>query len=62
MTTDDLNARLERIECDHDWKWISDWGGDPDVVGGTFDCSRWECLKCGIVDTKREPPGDPDEP
>jgi hypothetical protein len=42
--------------CDHDWRYISDWGGDPDVIGGTFDCSRWECRKCGEEDLKREPP------
>lgn len=24
---------------DHDWRYVSDWGGDPEVIGGTFDCS-----------------------
>ncbi|KAF1306985.1 hypothetical protein BLX42_22400 [Pseudomonas sp. SG-MS2] len=34
-------------EPDHDWKYVSDWGGDPGVIGGTFDCSYLECRVCG---------------
>lgn len=53
----------ENPPCDHDWKWIDDWGGDPNVIGGTFDCSRWECKLCGLEDLERDkPPRDPDEP
>ena len=32
---------------DHDWQFVSDWGGDPDVIGGTFDCSFKRCRVCG---------------
>lgn len=46
---------------DHDWQWISDWYGDPDVINGTADCSRWECKVCGKVDENREPPSYDDE-
>jgi hypothetical protein len=53
---------IEDLQCPHDWKFISDWAGDPGVIGGTFDCSRWECQMCGEIDDKREPPGDPEEP
>ena len=35
------------IECDHNWVWLNDWYGDPDVPNGTQDCSRWECSFCG---------------
>lgn len=34
-------------EVDHDWKLVSDWGGDPGVINGTFDCSYLECRVCG---------------
>lgn len=32
---------------DHDWEIVSDWGGDPEVIGGTFDCSFKRCEQCG---------------
>ena len=34
-------------ECLHDWIAIHDWGGDPEVIGGTFDYSFWRCQICG---------------
>ena len=43
-------------KCEHEWKYISDWAGDPGGIGGTYDCSRWECQLCGETDDKREPP------
>lgn len=46
---------------DHDWKWISDWYGDPGVINGTADCSYWECRVCGKVDENREPPSTDDD-
>ena len=33
-------------EVDHDPKYVRDWGGDPSIPYGTFDCSRWECRRC----------------
>jgi hypothetical protein len=33
-------------EFDHDWRYHSDWGGDPGVINGTFDCSYWRCEQC----------------
>ena len=47
-------CEIEPGEFDHDWKYVSDWGGDPEVINGTFDCSHWECRVCG--ETKE---GDP---
>ena len=32
---------------DHDWQFISDWYGDPDVINGTADCSFMRCRNCG---------------
>lgn len=32
---------------DHDWEFVSDWGGDPSVINGTFDCSFKRCRQCG---------------
>jgi len=34
-------------EEDHDWKEVHDWGGDPDVVHGTFNIDYLECRQCG---------------
>ena len=48
--------------CTHEWRWISDWYGDPGVINGTADCSRWECGLCGEVDENREPPSADDDP
>jgi hypothetical protein len=42
--------------CTHKWRWISDWYGDPGVINGTADCSRWECQHCGSVDQYRARP------
>ena len=33
-------------ECDHNWKYIKDWYGNPDIPNGTVDCSHWYCDKC----------------
>ena len=46
----------DKSRIDHDWKFISDWYGDPGVINGTADCSRYECQRCGAVDNDREPP------
>jgi len=58
MIGQELDAPIPNQECPHDWKFISDWGGDPDVIGGTFNCSRWECQMCGEEDLERKPPTD----
>jgi hypothetical protein len=44
-------------EVDHDWKLVSDWGGDPNVIGGTFDCSYLECRVCGEENHNHPNPG-----
>ena len=41
---------LGNDEFDHDWEHIADWGGDPEVVGGTFNCDFWRCRVCGEED------------
>ena len=43
-------------ECNHKWKWISDWYGDPSIPNGTVDCSRWQCELCDEQDLTRGPP------
>lgn len=35
-------------EGDHDWKYVSDWEGDPEVIGGTNSFYYRECIQCGI--------------
>lgn len=51
----------ENGEFDHDWEWIVDWYGDPDVVNGTADCSHWRCRACGSEDCDRPPPDGNDD-
>lgn len=34
-------------EEDHDWKVISDWYGDPDVINGTQTFYIKRCRQCG---------------
>lgn len=46
---------------DHDWKFISDWYGDPDVINGTADCSHYECNRCGEEDHESDPPSFDDD-
>ena len=50
------HTRPAELGCDHVWKWISDWGGDSTVPGGTFDCSHWQCAKCGSDECDDDPP------
>ena len=33
-------------ECAHKWIVVNDWIGDPNVIGGTQDCSFWRCELC----------------
>lgn len=49
-------CRVGWREYDHDWKYISDWYGDPDVIGGTADCSYWECQTCHEQNNEMGPP------
>ena len=48
--------------CDHDWKWIDDWYGDPSIPYGTADCSHWQCTKCDSTDCEDDPPDDGPDP
>jgi hypothetical protein len=43
-------------EYDHNWRYVSDWYGDPGVINGTADCSHAECETCGAIDPDAEPP------
>ena len=49
-------------ECEHDWQYIKDWYGNPDVPNGIQDCSHFYCALCDTeqVDTPEgyEPPFD----
>jgi len=42
-------------ECEAEMRWIDDWGGDPDIPNGTFDCSHWECPECGLEMNGQKP-------
>lgn len=56
------DCKMGTPDEDHDWEWISDWYGDPDVINGTADCSRWECKACGKVGEEgQDPPSDEDD-
>jgi len=64
MTTDLVEGpnpcEIGEGEFEHDWKWVSDWGGDPSVVNGTFDCSGWICKTCGATKDGDPPTYDDD--
>ncbi len=42
-------------EFDHDWEYVSDWAGDPGVIGGTYDIRYRDCKVCGFVDEETTP-------
>jgi hypothetical protein len=48
-------------EDEHDWRWVSDWYGDPGVINGTADCSRYVCTICG-AEKGGDPPQDDYDP
>lgn len=46
-TEADCRAQIDEMEgCNHNWKFIKSWGGDPSIPNGTFDCSFYQCTKC----------------
>jgi hypothetical protein len=52
---------IDTDKCDHVWTWIKDWGGDPNIINGTFDASYWQCAKCGSDECEDEPPIEGDD-
>lgn len=38
----------QKSDCDHNWEFVADWEGDPDLPNGTHDLSHWRCLECGL--------------
>lgn len=48
-------------QYDHDWQYRHDWGGDPNVPNGTFECGYWVCRACGAEDQERPAPQYDDE-
>lgn len=34
-------------EFDHDWQYIADWYGDPEVINGQADVYFKRCAQCG---------------
>ena len=48
------------MSCNHDWQYVPDWGGNPDVPNGTFDASYFVCELCDEHQT--EMPDDYIEP
>ncbi len=59
-----MDDEMSDTDCEHDWHLFKDWGGDPNVVNGTFEIKAARCSICG--DTTED--GDilfglePDEP
>ena len=43
-------------ECQHQWTFVKDWYGNPDVPNGTVDCSHWYCAECD-TQTEEQPTG-----
>lgn len=47
-------------DCDHEWQYRPDWGGDDTIPNGTFDASSWYCPECDTEVTEQpddwEPP------
>jgi hypothetical protein len=37
---------MEPVACDHRWKLVKDWYGDPNVYRGTQRCDFMRCSKC----------------
>ena len=33
--------------CGHQWRYVKDWMGDPNVINGTQNCSFYRCERCG---------------
>jgi hypothetical protein len=64
MTIDGWICDLGNGEFDHDWRYVSDWMGDPDVINGTMDCSYKRCRVCGeeapLAFGERPPTEDPE--
>lgn len=56
MTDAKWECREGTPDEDHDWKFVSDWYGDPCVINGTADCSYWLCRACGKEDYERPAP------
>ncbi len=56
----DYEAAKEEVDdpsrIAHDWRWVKDWIGDKNVPNGTYDCSRWECTRCGSNDREEPAP------
>jgi hypothetical protein len=57
----ELERRLKSYEpvpltdCSHDWRYVRDWYGDPNVPNGTADCSFLRCRICGEEDHESDP-------
>jgi hypothetical protein len=44
-----IQDAVENWRCpddDHDWEYIRDWEGDPNVINGTHDISYKHCKVC----------------
>jgi len=36
---------------DHNWKYRSDWYGDPEVINGTQTIYFRTCVQCGVEES-----------
>lgn len=41
-------CKIEGEPDDHDWQYHSDWTGDPEVIGGTYNIYFRVCRQCGL--------------
>ena len=51
-----LDTKTRQRNCNHEWQYRRDWGGDPAITNGTFDASYWYCSLCED-ETDEEPDG-----
>ena len=59
---DEHRSTDQSNECEHDWRFVRDWYGDPSIPYGTCDCSGWVCQLCGSTDCEDDPPDDGPDP
>lgn len=58
-----LQDCVENWRCpndDHDWEYVRDWYGDPNVINGTADCSYKHCKVCYAEESWDGVPDEPD--
>lgn len=47
MSSESWDCGIGTDAEDHDWEYLSDWYGDPDVINGTCTFYFKRCRECG---------------